>query len=200
MPDPSDASVRALAHRILGRPEYGTLPHDSLLERAMRYLLDWLSHIEVLRETTPLLFWVIVAALVLVLAGLIAHIVIAISAAMSAPEPVTRPAQGKRPRRNLRGEAESLAAAGSYLEAAHRLMLACFATLAERGVIELRPDRSNRWIRASLRRSTLPHTVTAEIDSLVEGTERRWFGRREEDPEIYQRWQAALARLSGEAQ
>lgn len=198
MPDPSDASVRALAHRILERPEYAALQPESPFQRILRSFFDWLSNIGVLRETAPVLFWMIVAAIALILAGLVAHIIMAISAAMGAPEPGTKPAQAGKPRRDLQGEAESLASAGSYLEAAHRLMLASFATLAERGVIELRPDRSNRWIRSALRRSALPESVAAEIDSLVEGTERRWFGRREDDPEIYLRWRSAFARLAAQ--
>lgn len=165
----------------------------------MRRLLDWLSQIGVLRQTAPFLYWAIVAAVAIVLAGLIAHIVIAISAALGAPEPGAQTAQAARPRRNLEAEAEALAANGSYLEAAHRLMLACFAMLGERGLIELRPDRSNRWIRAALRRSTLPESIAAEIDGLVQGTERRWFGSRDDSPEIYDRWRSAFARLSSEA-
>ena len=82
---------------------------------------------------------------------------------------------------DLAREAESLAASGRYLDAAHRLMLASFRTLAERSVIELRPDRSNRWIRAALRGSTLAENLAAELDALVERTERRWFGDRVRD-------------------
>jgi hypothetical protein len=112
---------------------------------------------------------------------------------------------GARARRvlpDLAREAESLAASGRYLDAAHRLMLASFRTLAER-VIELRPDRSNRWIRAALRGSTLAENLAAEIDALVERTERRWFGDRARDPandpEIYARWRSAFEQLSSQA-
>lgn len=199
MPDPSDPSVRALAHRILERPEYASFQPDSFLERLFRRILEWLSQIEILRDTAPVLFWMIVAAIGIVIVALLAHIVWALAAALGAPEPGAKTAPRQKPRRDLKAEAEALAAAGSYLEAAHRLMLACFATLAERGLIELRPDRSNRWIRAALHRSGLPAGIAAEIDSLVEGTERRWFGKREDDPEIYLRWRSAFARLSAEA-
>jgi hypothetical protein len=75
-------------------------------------------------------------------------------------------------------------------------MLVCFRTLAERSVIELRPDRSNRWIRAALRGSTLAENLAAEIDALVERTERRWFGDRQNDPEIYARWRSTFEQLS----
>ena len=77
---------------------------------------------------------------------------------MTAPEPRHRSAHPNAKVPDLAREAESLAASGRYLDAAHRLMLASFRTLAERSLIELRPDRSNRWIRAALRGSTLGRT------------------------------------------
>ena len=52
----------------------------------------------------------------------------------------------------------------------------------------------------ALRRSTLGGNLAAELDSLVERTERRWFGDRSRDssndPEIYARWRTAFAQLS----
>ena len=89
-----------------------------------------------------------------------------------------------------------LAASGNFLEAAHNLMIASFRTLAERSVIELRPDRSNRWIRRALRDSQLNGELVGEIDRLVARTERQWFGDRENSPEIYSDWRSAFDQLS----
>ena len=89
-----------------------------------------------------------------------------------------------------------LAASGRFLEAAHNLMIASFRTLAERSVIDLRPDRSNRWIRRALRDSQLNGNLVGEIDSLVMRTERLWFGDRENTPDIYSQWKAAFDQLS----
>jgi hypothetical protein len=104
---------------------------------------------------------------------------------------------------DLAREADARAASGRYLDAAHRLMLASFRTLAERSLIELRPDRSNSWIREALRGSTLGGSLAGEIDALVERTERRWFGDRTrdrmKDPEIYARWRSAFEQLSSQA-
>jgi hypothetical protein len=92
-----------------------------------------------------------------------------------------------------------LAADGRYLEAAHRLMLASFRALAERSVIELRPDRPNRWIRTALLGSSLAEGLALEIGALIEQTERLWFGDRQNDPGVYARWRSTFERLCAQA-
>jgi hypothetical protein len=200
----SDEQVRDLAGKILARPEYAGANGvhskvESWLSRFFEWLLRGLSSIEVLRNDSPLLYWMVVLALAGVSVALIAHVTWTIWIAMTAPRPISpAPASGTNPP-DLAREAEALAASGRYLDAAHRLMLASFRTLAERPVIELRPDRSNRWIRAALRGSTLAENLATELDALVERTERRWFGDRTNDPEIYARWRAAYEQLSAQA-
>ncbi|HLI81213.1 MAG TPA: hypothetical protein VKV03_14595 [Candidatus Binataceae bacterium] len=205
MPDMSDDAVRSLAGKILARPEYAGAV--GLNAKAESQLLKWLeailkpiSRLEVLRSSSPLLYWMIVIAIAGICGALIAHVTWTIATALRAPEPSqpSREFGGNLP--DLEREADSLAASGRYLDAAHRLMLACFRTLAERSVIELRPDRSNRWIRAALRGSALAENLAVEIDTLVERTERRWFGDRQNDPEIYARWRSAFEQLSSQAQ
>jgi hypothetical protein len=200
----SDAEVRALAGKILARPEYAHASGKQLqlqdsLYKFLERILRWFSDIEVLRDNSPLLYWIIVLAIAAVCVGLIAHVTWTLWIAMTAPEPPAPARASAANAPDLAREAESLAANGRYLDAAHRLMLASFRTLAERSVIELRPDRSNRWIRAALRGSALADNLAAEIDTLVEGTERRWFGDRENDPEIYARWRSAFEQLSSQA-
>jgi len=200
----SDDAVRHLTEKILARPEYAdavglNAKAESAFLRWLEAILKPLKRIEILRTDSPILYWMIVGAIALVCAALITHLIWTIAAALRAPEPPvpSREFGGSLP--DLAREAESLAASGRYLEAAHRLMLACFRTLAERSVIELRPDRSNRWIRAALRGSSLAGNLAAELDALVEGTERRWFGDRKSDPEIYARWRSAYEQLSSYA-
>jgi hypothetical protein len=158
-------------------------------------LIAWLQNLGTLRITAPGLYWLILTGLFLVLAVLVAHIVWSISVALRAPEPQERMASSGQ-LRDPAAEAELLAASGNFLEAAHNLMIASFRTLAERSVIELRPDRSNRWIRRALRDSQLNGTLVVEIDGLVARTERQWFGDRENSPDIYSQWRSAFDRLS----
>ena len=198
-PPISDADVRALAGKILARPEYAhATGANAKLEASLYRLLDrivhWLSKLEVLHENSPILYWLVVTLIGLVCAGLIAHVTWTIWTAMTAPQPaLPRASEAEVP--DLAREAEALAQTGRYLDAAHRLMLASFRALAERSLIELRPDRSNRWIRDALRASAIENLLAGEIDALIARTEQRWFGDRIEDPEIYARWRAAFAQL-----
>jgi hypothetical protein len=196
--DIPDSRVRDLAHEILARPEYAAarpLPVENWFYSMLVRLIAWLQNLGTLRITAPGLYWVILVGLFVVLAVLVAHIAWSISAALRAPEPQERTASGGE-RRDPAAEAELLAASGNFLEAAHNLMIASFRTLAERSVIDLRPDRSNRWIRRALHDSQLNGTLVGEIDSLVARTERQWFGDRENSPDIYSQWRSAFDRLS----
>jgi hypothetical protein len=161
-------------------------------------LLDQLDKLEVLRAEAPVIYWTIIAVIALMLAGMTAHLIWTLWVALSAPEPA---AERWEPlsRRDLSQEAEALAADGRFLEAAHRLMLASFRALAERSVIELRPDRPNRWIRTALLRSSLAEGLALEIGALIEQTERLWFGDRQNDPGIYARWRSTFERLCAQA-
>ncbi len=198
MTDLPDSKVRDLAHEILARPEYAAvrpLAIETWLYSMLHRLFDWLGNLGTLRVTAPGLYWLILTGLYLVFAVLVAHIVWSISAALRTPEQPERiAADGQFP--DPAAEAELLAASGNFLGAAHNLMIASFRTLAERSVIELRPDRSNRWIRRALRNSQLDGNLVAEIDGLVVRTERHWFGDRENNPDIYSQWRSAYDQLS----
>jgi hypothetical protein len=199
LPDLSDPAVHKLTAEILARPEYARATgRDPILVRLLTWLLDKLGKIEVLRVEAPVLYWTIMAVIALVLAGIIAHLIWTLWVALSAPEPATERWEALS-RRDLAREAEALAADGRYLEAAHRLMLASFRALAERSVIELRPDLPNRWIRTALLRSSLAESLALEIGALIEQTERLWFGDRQNDPGIYARWRATFERLCAQA-
>ena len=200
----SDDAVRELASRILARPEYAGATGaqskaESWLFRWLDRILHWFAGLEVLRGSSPVLYWLIVLAIAGTCVALIAHVTWTIWIAMTAPEPTPTQRASGAGMPDLAREAEALAASGRYLDAAHRLMLASFRTMAERALIELRPDRPNRWIRAALRGSALAENLSIEIDALVERTERRWFGDRANDPEIYARWRLAYEQLSSQA-
>ena len=198
MNDLADNRIRDLAHEILARPEYAAArptPAETWFLSMLRRLFDWLENLGSLRETAPGLYWLILVGLLVVFVLLVAQIVWSISAALSAPEPQERLGSTGQ-LRDPAADAEQLAAAGNFLEAAHSLMIASFRTLAERSVIDLRPDRSNRWIRRALRDSKLNEELVTEIDRLVARTERHWFGDRENRADIYAQWKSAFDQLS----
>jgi hypothetical protein len=195
--DLSDPAIRKLASEILSRREFqlaDRLDIQGVLGKWLATLLSWISRLQVLHAKSPLLYWVMLVGLTIVAVALMTHIVLAVRAALRVPEP---PAAARRREAapDLVARAESLAGAGRHLEAAHWLMIASFQALAEGAVIELRPDRSNAWIRAALMESTLPRGLSAEIASLVTRTEQRWFGDRADRPEIYLQWRSAFERL-----
>jgi hypothetical protein len=199
--DLSAPAVRKLAAEILSRREFDAAKPSTLqttLERWLNWFISLLQRLQFIHDTAPLLYWTIMAAMMLLVAAIVTHIVLTIRLAMREAEPPAKIAAHEPPP-DLAARAESLAAAGRYLEAAHWLMIASFRTLGEHSVIELRPDRSNAWIRAALIESKLPDGLAAELAELVARTERRWFGERAEEPEIYSRWRSALTRLSAAA-
>jgi hypothetical protein len=196
--DTSDTAVRDLAHKILVRPEYADARPGAIrdwLVSTVHRIFEFLAKLEVLHATAPGLYWLMVAGIFAVFFILVAHISWTISAALRAPKaPEPRPSGAAV--RDSALEAERLAASGRYLEAAHNLMIASFRMLAERSVIELRPDRSNRWIRRALRNSKLNEDLVKEIDALVALTERHWFGDRENSQAIYSQWRSAFDEIS----
>jgi hypothetical protein len=198
LPDPSDSAIRELARNILARREYGQFNRntDPAWIDWLRRFITWIG---VLHTNSPALYWALVAVLAIVMLAAVAQIVWSLRAAFRAPGPSARPVSANQAA-DLAGEAQQLAAAGRFLEAGHRLMIATFGVLAQRSVIELRPEYPNRWIRTALRASTLAQALAIEIGALVEQTERRWFGDRENEPDIYFHWRSVYQRLlsSGE--
>jgi hypothetical protein len=192
----TDQAVRDLAHRILERPEFADVMRAERTQRWMQIVIDWVRQFATLRLRSPFVYWLIIAGALAIAAALIVNIVQSLTAALRAPEPAERPAGAKPAPPDLAAQAEALASSGRYLEAAHSLMIACFRAMAERSLLELRPDRSNRWIRAALYRSSLGAGLAAEFDRLIVATEQRWFGGRHNDPEIYLKWKSAFARLA----
>jgi hypothetical protein len=192
LPDPSDSAIRKLAHEILARREFGLMDESQpQWVHWLRRFVAWIGH---LRVQSPVLYWMFIGAVAAVCAAAIVQLVWVLRAALRAREPALAPKLAAA-RPDLAAEASRLADSGRFLEAGHRLMIASFGLLAERSVIELRPDRSNRWIRAALRGSALAGTFGAEIATLVERTERRWFGDRRNEAEIYFDWRSVYQRL-----
>jgi hypothetical protein len=195
----SDASIRALARRILERREFEMATRHQSWNSWIKKFLALLDRFAALRLRSPGVYWMVVVGAIGIAIALMVHVVVTLVTALRTPESPS-PSVPSHVAPDLAAEAESFAESGRYLEAAHSLMIACFRVLAEASVIELRPDRPNGWIRTALRGSALNGSMVAEIDYLIARTERRWFGDRRNDPEIYFRWRSALERLSTQGQ
>jgi len=196
--DVSDGAVRDLAAQILSRPEFASArpsASDKWFASLLQHIIEWLNQLLGLHDSAPGLYWLVLIASFLIFALLVAHIAWTISIALRAPIPAPTP-PFKEDSANPIADAERMAAAGSYLEAAHLLMIASFRTLAERFVIELQPDRSNLWIRRALQGSNLEKRLAQRVIELIERTERHWFGDRDSKSEIYTEWRAAFDELA----
>jgi hypothetical protein len=197
--DLSDSAVRKLTAEVLARPEFSSAsPKLPFWVEWLRKLSQWFKQFQLLHESAPALYWLIVGGAVLVSVGLIAHIIWTLRVAMTAPEASRRNFATVRSVPDLALEARALAATGEYLEAGHRLMIASFHALADRSIIELRPDRSNQWIRHAVRKSPLQSNLVNDLDTLVIHTEYQWFGGRENDQATYLQWLSFFERLSAE--
>lgn len=196
-PEPSDVEAAELAQEILSRPDYARFdaPADwlvELLERITSFML-WLAE---LRRDAPLLHAVLLAAIILIGAGLMAHIVWSVHRALRAPlpNPVARPREAPP---DFWAEVAALAGAGRYLDASHRLLIGSLAALARERVIDLAPHDTNRVVHRALARAQLTEPLRQTLQELIALTDRAWFGRRAEDRALYLRWRGAFAELTG---
>lgn len=191
-------ALRSLAGEILGRPEYS----GARLEATPTWagmILDWIEQferwIEGLYASSPVGYWLLLFALIALVLGLLAHITWSVAVALRAGPDPDASVSDTRPARDLAAEARQLAARGRHLDAAHQLLLACLQRAARSGLIELRPDHTNRIVRRALEASSIPGDLRVELDELIGATERVWFRTRDDEPELYARWIRAYDRL-----
>ena len=85
---------------------------------------------------------------------IVARIVIVVIAARGHDQAGTRPASARA--RDARAEAERLAAAGRFTEAAHALLRAILATLADRGEVRLHDSKTTGDYARELDRNASP--------------------------------------------
>jgi hypothetical protein len=149
---------------------------------------------------SPLLFWAIVAFLVLLLFLILFHIGWMLSLAFrghAAGEVGGAPA-GAAVRalrfRELRAEAGRLAQAGRLREAARRLLLAVLELLEEKRVLRLARGWTNREILERLR-FRLRGALDAELERFGAVMEAACYGDGEVSPEDFQSFDALLDRL-----
>jgi hypothetical protein len=196
---PSDEAVRALASEILARSEYARFRtlDAKWLQDILRRLVDFFAWIDSLWVTSPVLYVLLLGGLLVFAVGLLVHIVwtIRVALAATAPEggPVRAPAGP-----DLAAEAQALAGASRFLEAAHTLQLACLGTMLKSGALELARHEPNRTLRERLGAARLPERERREFLTLLGRLEGRWFRDRrpaESDRELFDAWRELHGRL-----
>jgi hypothetical protein len=187
-PPPSDAAIRALAAEILRRSEYAQWRTSEWMVHA----LQWFAR---LGHDRPPLYWGLFVTLVVVALVLLAHVTIAIRAVLKAP-PRRDPEHADASLPSFVADAETLAAAGRYLEATRSLQLAVIEVLLRRRVVTLTRSDPNRTLRARLREAALPAGERGELIALIDRFERCWFRDGAGDRDLYEAWRRAHDRLA----
>ena len=194
----SDAQARAAAAEILGRDPYAAwhgADHTLWLGRLAAWLDRWNDWVGGLpAELQTLLF----AGLLLLGLVLLGHVVWGLAVALRAPAaaPRTPPGAGEP---DLAAEAQALAAGGRFLEAAHRLQLACLARLVRQRRLVLSRFEPNRVLRRRVAEAALPEAQRRTLVALVDRLERGWFRDRTADAALYGDWRALYAALGDDA-
>lgn len=192
----SEPEIRALAREILARPEYAKyFDYEAQVWRELiELLLSWLRMLPALYVESPVLYWSIVLALLLLAIALLAHVVWTMSIAMRNPPP-QQGTGAARPDADFAGHAARLAADGAYLEASHQLLLGSLAHAARERYLELRPDDGNRRVCELLRKARIAPELKERLIALIERTQASWFGGRTQSAELYAEWRAVYAEL-----
>lgn len=212
---PIDEEIRALAGEILAREEFARWREEpgafsSTVKRVMQWLsdaVDWLLPDGLFEWLVPdwlvpflggqltLLHWLFVALLLGLLTGGAVLIARAVRGSPRERETADAQAAPLSAEDALLAEAESLADAGRFLEAAHSTQLAALQLMLERRWLELGRSEPNRTLRRRLGEAPLSDAEKSHLVGLLDRLEARWFRDRNEDPLLYEDWRALYARL-----
>jgi hypothetical protein len=188
--DADDAAVRALAHRILDRPEYASWHAKT----SGRSILRWLASLYV---DDPVLFWAVTFLLTALLVLIVAHVAWTIRRGMiAAPRDDGAGAHDAAP--SFVDDAAALAERGRYLDAARAVQLGTIQLLVRAGRVRLGRGDPNRVLRRRLEDAGIGDALRAELLESIGSLERRWFRDREEDAELYARWRRVYGALADE--
>ena len=197
--DLSDEQIRTLAAEILSRDEFF---RPGMAEEAWRAVLErilgFLDFLEALRISSPLIYWVILAGLLLVSAVLLAHVAWTVRIALRMPRAEPRGFRSPSGPGFLE-QAESLAREERFLEAARRVELAALELLLRRRVIELSRSDPGRALREQVRRSELPEAERSSLVALQERLEAGLFREHAADRSLYEAWLDLHQRLEAVA-
>jgi hypothetical protein len=163
-------------------------------DRLLYRIFDGLGE---LRVSSPVLFWALLAVLLLVLLALLFHIGWTLSLAFrggggEAGADVEDHTRRARRSRELRGEARRLALQGEWREALRQLLLALLALLDERRILHVAQGWTNREILARLRSRS---GLGPELDRFGSAVETAAYGGRDVRGEDFAAFDRLVDRL-----
>jgi Domain of unknown function (DUF4129) len=199
---PTEPQVRAALHRVYERPELAPRrpgPFDAILEwiaGVWARIGEWFDRFGDLRESSPVVYWLVLGSLVAVGLAIIGFFIYSTFARLSEREPAPRVARGPAGAIDARArtvgeweeEARRAAAAGRFREAAVALYHALLLRLEAAGVVRYDPSKTPGDYRREARKS--PQAAGA-LTSFLRGFEPVVFGGRALDAGGYERLRGA---------
>jgi hypothetical protein len=188
-------SLRAALRAVFQAREYQwSQPSNAwlwLLEQWHR-VIDWL---EALRLTSPARYYLLLAALTILLVAMFAHLTWVVWRSLRPQHAASGSAAVAAPARDAAwhlAEAQRAGAAGRFAEALAYRFLAAVLDLEARRVLEFRPSKTPAEYAAEAR---LDPTGRSELAALVASLYHHVFGGAPCDAEVWQRFDARAARL-----
>jgi hypothetical protein len=200
---PASEEIRRRAAEIVARPDYELRPRPSNLDwlvdlfwEVLEWILAPFAWLFRLTEGLPeALRWLIIAALVVILALLVWHILYSLVQAVQAPRTRAKLEQDALRRRadpaELERQADAAAARSDYITAVRLLFRAGVLRLEK---LEDKPNRPGTTNRELLRRYQRVPGLAESLRRFVDTIDRKWYGEEQCLPNDY-----AVCRLAHEA-
>lgn len=196
-PHPADDQVQAKIDEILARPEYRAQSNElaRFIADLLRRLFGSLSD---LSDTSPVLFWLLVAVLLAVLCTLLGHMFWTVKRVLllSCHRPADDEQDAARRRRlsaDCQDEALRRAQAGDFTEAIRYLFLALVYRFDERGQVNFQKAYTNReYLELFDDRPPVRDQLRVFVDALDD----HWYGQQPALREQYEQCAALFARLT----
>jgi hypothetical protein len=199
---PTEPQVRAALERVYARPELAPPqpgPFDGIrafFGRLMGRLFDWLSGLGSLRGDNPIVYWLVIGALIALGLGIVVYFIRNTLLRLGAADPAPRVERGPgavidaraRTAGEWEDEARRAAAAGRYREAAVALYQALLLRLEAAGTLRYDPAKTPGDYRREAKRS--PQAAGA-LTGFLRGFEPVVFGGRRLDAAGYERLRGA---------
>lgn len=179
VPQPTEEEVRRRLAEVLARPEFSPQGRNTLFERVLRLVFEFLRSLGGLHDSAPVLYWLLLVGCLVLLALLVAHIAWTVRRVLfTSARPGGGAAAGEqRGRLSLafRDEARRLAEQADYTEAIRCLFLALVYRFDESGRVNFQQAYTNReYLALFADRPTLQQGLKVFVDTLDD----YWYGQR----------------------
>jgi hypothetical protein len=184
---PEDDTIRHQLEDILSRREFHPEGQLSFWNKIIDFFADFIKWLNGLKDTAPILFWIIIISLIVILILLLAHITWTTARVLGLGD---RPA-GEEDAREKRGrlsatyrqEAARRAEQGDFTEAIRFLFLSLVYRFDEAGRVSFQKAYTNReYLTLFQDRPAVQHDLKVFVDTLDD----HWYGQRPTERRRYE--------------